>query len=181
MMLKPARIFLFISVIFLLYGCPYHSPYSIDTEPQQYIDETLLGKWAAMVPRPSDDKHYREEPVKIIFDKKSDMEYDVAITGYIDELKPFRIISNDTIKATAFLSDVGGRQFLNTFIGGRYYVAEIKRESSGLSILMLAEQFTNKFVKNSGVLRNAIDVHYKTKSQPTYDDWFVAKGLQKVN
>ena len=33
----------------------------------------------------------------------------------------------------------------------------------------------------SAELRNAISVHYKTKPEPVYDDWFVARNLQKVN
>lgn len=180
-MKKPARLFLFLPAIIFLYGCPYHSPYSIDKDPQQYIDESLLGKWAAMVPRPAYEGHYREEPVKIIFDKKSDMEYDVSITGYINELKPFRVISNDTIKATAFLSVVGNRQFLNTLVNGHYLIAEVVKENNSLSIFVLSEQFTNKFVKSSEVLRTAVDVHYKTRARPAYDEWFVLKNLQKVN
>lgn len=165
----------------VLWGCPYESFYAIDTQPQQYIDEGLLGKWAAFIPRPSFENEYTESPVKIIFDKRNDMEYDVAITGYIDELKKFRVIENDTIKGTAFISMIDSRQFLNTFIKGKYYIAEIKRENNSISLLTLAEKFTSKFVKNSEDLRNAISVHYKTKPEPVYDDWFVAKNLQKVN
>ena len=172
---------LLISLCILLWGCPYESPYAIDTEAQQPIDEYLLGKWAAMIPRPSDDRHYREEPVKIIFEKRTDMEYDVAITGYIEELRRSRLITNDTIKGTAFLSVIDSRQFLNTFIHGKVYIAEVKQKDNTLDILTLAEQFTSKFVKNSDALRNAISVHYKTRSAPVYDDWFVAKNLQRVN
>ncbi len=172
---------LLFSLCILLWGCPYESPYGIDPEPQQYIDEELLGKWAAYVPRPTYESEYAESAVKIIFDKKSDMEYDVAITGYIDELKKYRVIENDSIKGTGFISIVDTREFLNVFIKGRMYIAEVKKENGSLSILTLAESFTNKFVKNCTVLRNAISVHYKTKPEPTYDDWFVAKNLKRVN
>ena len=165
----------------VLWGCPYESFYAIDISPQQNIDEGLIGKWAAFVPRPSLENEYTESPVKIIFEKRNDMEYDVAITGYIDELKKYRVIENDTIKGTAFISVIDSRQFLNTFIKGKYYIAEIKRQDSTFSLLTLAEKFTSKFVKNSEGLRNAISVHYKTKPEPVYDDWFVAKNLQKVN
>ncbi len=165
----------------ILWGCPYESFYSIDTQPKEYIDESLLGKWASFVPRPSFENEYTESPVKIIFEKKSDMEYDVAITGYIDELKKYRVIENDTIHGTAFISIIDTRQFLNTFIKGKYYITEVKRTDSTISLLTLAEKFTSKFVKNSESLRNAISVHYRTKPVPVYDDWFVAKNLQKVN
>ena len=170
----------FLLCIFL-WGCPYESFYAIDTAPQQYIDEGLIGKWAAFVQRPSFENEYIESPVKIIFDKKNDMEYDVAITGYIDDLKKYKVIENDTIHGVAFISVIDGRQFLNTNIKGKFYIAEIKRDSNSISLLTLAEKFTSKFVKNSEGLRNAIKVHYITKPEPAYDEWFVAKNLQKVN
>lgn len=182
---KPVKIVSHIVLLFslsvMLCGCPYESFYSIDAQPQQFIDEGLVGKWASFVQRPSYENEYTESPVKIIFEKKSDMEYDVAITGYIDELRKFRVVENDTIHGTAFISLIDGRQFLNTSIRGKYYVAEIKRTDNSISLLSLAENFTSKFVKSSEALRNAISVHYRTKPEPAYDDWFVAKNLQKVN
>ncbi len=177
-LIQPALLFL---LCITLWGCPYDSPYGIDPEPTHYIDEGLLGKWATMVQRPSYEDQVKESPVKIIFEKRTDMEYNVAITGYIDELKRFRVIDNDTIKGTAFLSEVDGYLFLNTFIKGKMYIAEVKRENNSLNILTLTEHFTNKYIKNCGQLRTAISVHYKTRPQPLYDDWFVAKNLQKVN
>jgi hypothetical protein len=179
--IKPLNILLLFAVLVFLYGCPYESPYPIDNGPQQDIDETLLGKWAAVAPRPSDDKHYREEAVKIIFEKKTAMEYDISITGYIDELKPYRVVANDSIKGTAFLSAIGSRLFLNSFICGKYYLAEVIKEKNSLSILCLSEHFTNKYIKSSEVLRAAMEVHYRTRVNPGYDDWFVLKNLQKVN
>ncbi len=180
MKIQPGLLLLLLLSV-VLYGCPYQSPYGIDEQPVQYIDESLLGKWAAMVPRPSYEGRYREAPVKIIFSQYSDMEYEVAITGYIDELKPFKVISNDTIKGQAFLSVAANRQFLNFFAGGRYYIAELKRENGAVSILTLAEQFTNKYIKSSAVLRKAVEYHYRTRPQPVYDDYFVLRNLQKVN
>jgi hypothetical protein len=165
----------------VLWGCPYESPFGIDKEPQQNIDEDLVGKWAAFVPRPSYENDYKEAPVKIIFTKNTDMEYNVAITGYIDELKNFRVIENDTIKGTAYLSLVDSRFFLNTLIKGKTYIAEVKKEGNTLSILSLAEHFTNKYIKNNTELRMAISIHYKTRPTPMYDEWFVLKNLQKVN
>jgi len=165
----------------LLWGCPYESPYAIDIAAQQPIDEYLLGKWAAMIPRPSPEGQSREEAVKIIFQKRTDMEYDVAITGYLDDLKRRHLISGDTIKGTAFLSLIDNRQFLNIFIYGKVYIAEVKQKDKTLNILALAEHFTSKFIKSSDALRNAVSVHYKTRPVPVYDDWFVAKNMQRVN
>jgi len=165
----------------ILWGCPYDSPYSIDEEPQQPMDEALLGKWATFVPRPTFDNEYTESPVKIIFARRTDMEYDIAITGYIDELKRFRISENDTIKGTAFLSLIDKRYFLNTVIKGKVYIAEVKKLGNTLDIMTLAEHFTSKYVKNSTGLRSAVGYHYKTRARPMYDDWFILKNLQKVN
>lgn len=165
----------------LLCGCPYDSPYAIDEEPVQNIDENLLGKWAAFVPRPSDDKHYKDDPVKIIFEKRTNMEYDIAITGYLDELKPYKIITNDTIKGIAFISIIAKKQFLNATILGKVYVAEVKQQGKNLSIFTLSEHFTSHYIKNSKALRDAIEFHYKTRPAPGYDDWFVLKNLQRVN
>lgn len=165
----------------VLTGCPYDSPYNIDPEPMVAIDEALLGKWGALVEKPGDDQHFREDTVQIIFEKRTDMEYDIAITGYIDELKPYHIIVNDTIKGTAYLSDVAGKQFLNTFIHGKVYIAEVKKNKSGVSILPLAEAFTSKLIKNSKELRTAIEFHCKIRLVPGYDQQFCLKNLQKEN
>ena len=168
-------------IVAALCGCPYYSPYSIDKEPQQNIDETLIGKWAMFVTKPGDDKQLKEEPVKIIFDKKNDREYTITLTGYIDELRPYHVVVDDSVKGTAFISSVLGKQFLNVFIYRRVFVAEIKNENKVLSILFLAENFTSKFVKNSLGLRTALGFHYKTRVTPSYDEYFLMKNLQKVN
>ncbi len=177
-LLHPA---LLVLLCIVLWGCPYDSAYSIDEEPQQPLDESLLGKWATFVTRPTYVNEYTEAPVKIIFDKRTEKEYDVAITGYIDELKRYRVSENDTIKGTAFLSVIDKRYFLNAFIKGKVYIAEVKKQGNSLDILTLAEHFTSKYVKNSDGLRTAIGYHYRTRSSPMYDDFFVLKNLQKVN
>ncbi len=117
---------LIILAIFLT-ACPYSSPYALDTEPQQPIDETLIGKWATMVTKIIDDKHSKTEPVKIIFDKKDDMQYDVSIIGYVEEFRRYKIVTNDTIRGSAFLSTAVNKDFLNMNIAGRTYIAEIKK------------------------------------------------------
>ena len=172
---------LLITTSIFLWGCPYDSPYGIDAVAQEGIDESLLGSWAAIVTKPGDDMHHREGPVKIIFSKNTDQEYNIAITGNIDELKPYHVITNDTIKGTAWLSTIANKQFLNSFVKGRVYIAEVKKEAGGLSILCLAERFTAKYIKSSDELRKAVTFHYKVAIKPGYDDYFVLKNLQKVN
>ena len=36
-------------LLVLLTGCPYQSPYKIDSEPQLAIDNNLIGNWNGMV------------------------------------------------------------------------------------------------------------------------------------
>lgn len=179
------KLFTYITILclctVLCCGCPYESPYAIEEIPQENIDEKLLGKWAAFVTKPSDDKHFKEDPVKLIFEKRSDLEYNIAITGYIDDLKPYKVIVNDSIKGTAFIATIGKQRFLNTNIYGRIYIAELKITNNGISILSLAEHFTAKYIKSSIALKTAIEFHYRTRTMPIYDDWFVIKNLQKVN
>ena len=109
------RIILFFMVALILWGCPYESPYGIDSTGLEDIDESLIGSWAAFVSKPGYEGQFKEDPVEIIFSKNTDHEYNVAITGYIDELKPYRVIANDSIKGIAFISTVSKKQFLNAF------------------------------------------------------------------
>ena len=137
----------------------------------------MLGNWAAFIKKPGTEKN---EPVKLILSKKSETEYNIAFTGYINELKPYKIITNDSIKGTAFMSIVNGKQFLNIEIKARTYIAELKYENNSLSLLPLAEHFTSKMVMSSAALRNCLEVHYKTRVRPMYDDDFCLKEMVKV-
>jgi hypothetical protein len=177
--LLPA--FLLIPLTMLFCGCPYDSPYNVDVAPMQNIDESLLGKWATFIKKSGNADYSKEDPVKVIFSKRTDVDYDIAITGYIDELRPYHLIVNDSIKGTGYLSDVAGRQFLNAFIQGKVYIAEIKKENGTISILPLSEYFTSKLIKSSKELRTAIEFHYRVKLTPAYDPLFSLKKLQRVN
>lgn len=173
--------FILVFCCLFLWGCPYESSYPIDKEVQQSIDENLIGKWAAMVNRPAYEGDHREEPIKIIFEKRTDSIYDIAITGYLDDLLRRKLINEDTIKGTAYLSIVEKRQFLNAFIKGKVYIAEVIQKENSMSILTISDHFTSKFIKNSESLRNALSTHYNTRPVPSYDEWFIATNLQKVN
>lgn len=162
----------------LLCGCPYSSAYRLDAEPQQPIDESLLGSWASFVSKPGATE--KKEPVKIIISKKAESEYSIGITGYIDELRPFRVITDDTIKATAFASAVGDKTFWNITLKDRNYLAEIKTEQGKLSILPLCEHFTAKLVKSNEALRVAVNFHCKTRVQPLYDEEFCLRDMVRV-
>jgi hypothetical protein len=146
------------------------------------IDESLLGGWATYISKRGEEKHSKKaEWVKIIFEKRTGMDYDIAITGHIEALRPYHVITNDSIKGTAYLSTIAGKQFLNAYIHGKVYIAEIIKGSSTISILPLSEYFTSKLIKNSRELRTAVEFHYKMKLTPGYDPFFSLKNLEKLN
>ena len=175
------RAILFFTVPVVLWGCPYDSPYGIDKTATEDIDESLLGSWSGLVLKPSNEGQYKEDTVKIVFSKNTDMEYNIAITGFINELKLYHVITNDTIKGTAFISIAAKRQFLNAFVKGKMYIAEIKRDNNSLSILCLAEHFTSKYIKSSIELRQAVEFHYRIAATISYDEYFILKKLQKTD
>ena len=171
-----------ISLLYLLSvslcSCPYSSPFKLDDNPSIYVEDDLLGKWATFIKRSGTQ---REEPVKLILTKKTDTEYNIAFTGYLDELRPFQIIKSDSVTGTAFMSTVGDRQFLNITVQTKVYIAELKFKDDKLSLLPLVEHFTSKMIFNNAALRNSVEFHYKTRARPMYDDDFCLKGMVRVN
>lgn len=172
------HIVLFIAVSVLLYACPYSSTHVLDETPGIYVEDDLLGNWATFVKKPVSGK---QEPVKVILTKKNDTEYNIAFTGSIDELRPFRVIDKDSISGTAFMSTVGGKQFFNITIKDNIYIAEIIFKKGLLSLMPLSEHFTAKMIMTNADLRNSIEVHYKTRVIPLYDDDFCLREMVKVN
>lgn len=164
----------------ILCGCPYESSYNLDEEPQENIDQGLLGNWTATVSKPGFDEQTNDEEVTVVFEQRSEKEYDIAITGPMKELQPFHVITNDSIKGTANISTLSGKRFLNAFIHGRVYIAELVQEKSAVSIYPLAEYFTSKLIKNSRELRSAVEFHYRVRLKPGYDKSFALKNLRRM-
>ena len=79
------------------------------------------------------------------------------------------------------MSTVGDKQFLNININSRIYIAELRFMNNSLSLLPLAEHFTNKMIFNSQALRNSVDIHYKTRVHPVLDDDFCLRDMVKLN
>ncbi|MGG9962108.1 hypothetical protein [Ferruginibacter sp. SUN106] len=171
-----------ISLLFLLTtllcSCPYSSQYKLDENPNIYVEDDLLGSWATFVKKPVSGK---EEPVKLILSKKNETEYNIAFTGKIDELRPFKLVAKDSISGTAFMSTAAGRQFLNITIKGTNYIAELKLKDGALSLLPLVEHFTGKMIQNNTDLRNCVEFHYRTRVHAMYDDEFCLRDMVKVN
>ena len=169
--------FIIVPFLLLLYGCPYSSSYKLDTEPSVLVDDALVGKWATMVA----DGAGNDLPLKMIVDKKNDFEYGLSFTGNINDLRYYNVIKEDTIKATAFLSEAAGRRFLNIALKGQFYIAELVYRDSKISILPLCEHFTVKMIKNDAELKQALELHFKTRLYPLYDDAFCLKDMVRVN
>ena len=136
-----------------------------------------MGNWATFITKPNG----KEVPIKMILSKKNDTEYNIAFTGQLDELKPFKLVNKDSVNGTAFMSTVAGKQFLNITIKGTNYIAELKLKDDKLSLMPLAEHFTSKMVQNNAELRNCLEFHYKTRVRPIYDDDFCLIEMVRVN
>jgi hypothetical protein len=169
---------LFFLLTTLLCSCPYSSQYQLDANPNIYVEDDLLGSWATFVKKPVSGK---EEPVKLILSKKNETEYNIVFTGRIDELRPFKLVTKDSISGTAFMSTVASRQFLNITIKGTNYIAELKLKDGALSLLPLVEHFTGKLIQTNADLRNCVEFHYRTRVHAMYDDEFCLRDMVKVN
>lgn len=171
-----------ISLLFFLSvslcSCPYSSAYTLDETPTIYVEDALIGKWMAFVKKPG---RRDEEAVYMELQKKTGTEYDISFSGNLDELRPYKYITSDSLTGTAFMSTVGDRQFFNVKLNSRIYIAELVLKNGNLSLLPLAEHFTGKMIFSSQALRLSVDVHYKTRVHPILDDEFCLRDMVKVN
>jgi hypothetical protein len=161
-----------------LSACPYCSSHGLDDNPNIYVEDALLGNWNTFLKKPNDDKTY---PVTLSLSKKNDTEYKVLFSGYVDQLRPFKVVDTGSVAGSAFMSTVDGRQFLNITIKSRTYIAELQFQNDRLSLLPLAEHFTSKMIFTSEALRNSVSFHYKSRVHPVYDDDFCLKDMVKGN
>lgn len=161
-----------------LCSCPYSSSYNLDETPNIYVEDALLGNWITFVREPG---NLKEEAVYLTLNKKTDLEYGISFSGNLDELRPFKYITSDSLTGTAFMSTVCGRQFFNIKINSRIYIAELILKNGKLSLLPLAEHFTSKMILNSEELRTSVDFHYKTRVHPILDNDFCLRDMVRRN
>jgi hypothetical protein len=163
-------------VVFLLYGCPYSSAFKIDSDPTIPVEDTLIGKWSTA----TNDANGKSLSIKMIIDKKNDYEYNIDFTGNVHILKRYVDIKNDTIRTTAFISEVGARRFLNIHLFEQYYIVELIYKDDKISLLPLCEHFTSRLIKNDAEIRSSLEQHYKTRLYPLYDDEFCLREMIRV-
>lgn len=170
-----------ISLLFLLTvalcSCPYSSAYYLDDEPGIDVDESLLGKWTTLV-RTGNRK--KEAPVYMHLAKRSDKVYDFIFTGNLNMIKPYEKITSDTLTGTGFVSIIDNRQFFNIRVNARIYIAEFIFEDERITLLPLAEHFTNKMIFSSADLRNSVYFHYKTRALPVIDTEFCLRNMKRI-
>ncbi len=174
---KIGLLVIFLTSLFALTGCPYSSSYKIDDEPSVLTEDFFVGKWASIV-KGADGL---DRPVKMIVDKLNEYEYNLNFTGNIQALTNYNIIKEDTIKATAFVSETVSRRFLNIKIKGQYYISEFIYKDDKITILPLCEHFTVKLIKNNTELKQALELHYQMRRYPLYDEEFCLKEMTRVN
>ena len=177
-MKKLVEISLLFFLSVALCACPYSSAYYLDETPTIYVEDALIGKWIAFVKKPNSN---REEAVYLNLSKKTDTEYNISFSGNTDELRPYKLITSDSLAGTAFMSTVDDRQFFNININSRVYIAELNFKADKLSLLPLAEHFTAKMIFTSEALRKSVEIHYKTRVHPILDDEFCLRDMVKVN
>jgi hypothetical protein len=175
-MKKAFQISLLFFLSVTLCSCPYSSAYYLDETSGIYVDDALLGKWVASIKMP---RSSREEKVYLTLSKRTDTEYNISITGNLDDLRPYKILISDSLSGTAFMSSVDGRQFFNIKINSRVYIAELVINNNKISLLPLAESFTAKMILNSADLRKSVEVHYKTRVHPLLSDDFCLRNMIK--
>lgn len=174
---NPYNYLLLLPVVVSLYGCPFSSPYKLDSEPSLYADESLVGKWATLI----ETRNGNQQPIKLIIGKINDNEYAIDFTGNLRDLTAYTAIKDDTIKGKAFLSTVADRQFLNIEINGQTYISQVIYNNNTLSLLPLAERFTTKYIKSGNELRTAVEIHFRNRSKPLYDESFCLWKMVRVN
>lgn len=177
-MKKILQILLLGTLCITLYACPYSSAYNLDETPAIYVEDAFIGNWLAYI-QPQGTS--RQESITMSLRKKSDTEYDISFSGYLDAIKQYNKITGDSLSGTAFMSTVDGMQFLNIKINARIYIAQLVFKNDNLSLLPLAEHFTNKMIFNSQDLRNSVSFHYKTRVHPVVDDDFCLKNMVKID
>lgn len=165
------------SIIILLSACPYSSPYKLDKESLNETDKTLMGKWATMITAGNG----KQEPMKLQFSEENDKEYNVYFIGFPNAMQPYSLMRYDTLKGKAFISNVANWRFLNIEIQGQTYISEIVYKDNKLSLLPLAECFTAKYIRSNSELRTSVEIHFKTRLWPLYDESLCLRNMVRVN
>ena len=165
-----------LAVLCTLYACPFSSAFTLDDEPQQPINEEYQGKWATTLTGPF-GKPY---PVRMSLEKYTDSLYWLVFTADMRDLARYRVAVHDSIRGTAFLSNVNGHTVINYQAAGQNFIGEFLYENGTLSIYPFEERFTNKIIRKNTDLRLMLEWHYASRLSPFYDETFSLKNMVRV-
>jgi len=160
----------------ILCGCPYHSIHKIDTEPQLPTEESYLGNWIGSI---KDETYGYTTKIKMNVSQKNEMVYNLNFIGFFGRTDKKKKPIQDTIKTTSYMSIINTRLLMNIESNGRVYIAEFKYENDQISLLPLAENFTNFIIQSDGELRYRIGYHFKTRLNPSYDESFCLRNMRR--
>ena len=79
--------------------------------------------------------------------KYTDSLYWLVFTSDMRDLAWYRVAVHDSIRGTAFMSDVNGHTVINYQAAGQNFIGEFIYENGKLSIYPFEERFTNKILR----------------------------------
>ena len=165
-----------ISIIILLCGCPYHTPFPIEKTPQVEINQSYLGTWKGKL---IDENSGNTKAVKVNISKADDFNYSVVITGKFQNII-YKNNAEDTVYASMFMSVINNKQIANVMFDNRVFFADVSYQNDQISFLPLAENFTSFFIKTDTELKNRIAYHFKTRLHPLYEESFCLRNMTRI-
>jgi hypothetical protein len=171
----------FIVMVIGLQACPYSSKYFLDTNPQNQVNENYFGKWQGEWINPSGLK----KPMQLDISRIDDYHYELIFHGnffttpkqkkclfsFLKKKKKKTVLPvEDTIRCSAYASYINERELLNISIQGTQYFAELIFKDDRLTILPIDEGFSSKVILSDDELREAMEFHYYSHLNPSYDE-----------
>lgn len=173
-----------------LQACPYSSKCFIDTNPQNQVNETYLGKWQGEWVNPKGIK----KPVQLDIARIDDYHYELIFHGHFFttpkqkkclfsflKKKKRKTVQpvEDTIRCSAYASYVNERELLNISIQGAQYFAELVFKDDRLTLLPIDEGFSSKVILSDDELREAMEFHYNSHLHPSYDETMCLREMAR--
>jgi hypothetical protein len=164
--------------LFLITGCPYHSPHSLEDSPSNSINTSYLGKWKGSM---TDEVTGEQTHVRLEIKPFSENEYSFELIGRIlkrTDKKKRPLI--DTLSAIGFISQVDNKQILNIKFRDQIYLSDITYTNDKISIMPLSDHFTSFMIRSSKQLRDVVSYHFKSRINPTYDESACLKNMTRI-
>jgi len=136
-----------------------------------------IGTWKGSI---TDEVYHYTTPFTLVISGKNDFEYNMNFIGFFGRRDEKKRPLIDTIKTTAFMSNVADRKFLNvTNTDRRVYIAECIYENYEITLLPMAEEFTSFMIRKDQDLRAVLEYHFKTRLRPAYDESFCMRNMKR--